>query len=389
MKHKKTGRCSNIFRRFQHYAHVTLKNKIMNKKVNSLLSPFLGQTNNIFLIGMRVSMLLLCIGLTGVYAHTTNAQTIDIDLEDVPITTFFREIQQKSDFVIIYRDEVIAGAKKVTIRASSATLEKILTDVLAPLGLGYEIINRQIIINKNGPSKDDTGANIIKAALQRTVNGTVTDSKGVPLPGANIIEKGTTNGVTADFDGNFSLNLADENATLVVSYIGFATKEVDVNGQTTLDVSLKESAAGLDEVIVVAYGSSDKRSFTGAAETVNSEALTRSSTASFETALQGKVSGINVSTSGQPGGKSNVQIRGIGSISGNTQPLYVLDGVVINTNSNLRAGDDMVGSTGYNPLSTINSEDIKSITVLKDAAASSLYGCLLYTSDAADDLLCV
>ncbi|HEA23726.1 MAG TPA: SusC/RagA family TonB-linked outer membrane protein [Pricia antarctica] len=346
----------------------------MNKKVDSLLYPFLGKTNNIFLIGLRVSILLLCFGLTSVYAHISNAQSIDIDLKDVDITTFFREIQQKSDFVIIYRDEVIAGTEQVTVRASNAALETVLSDVLTQLELDYKIINRQIIIDKTSQSKEFTGGNTIKTFFQQTVNGTVTDSKGLPLPGANIVEKGTTNGVTADFDGNYSLNLADENATLVVSYIGFATKEVNVNGRTTLTVSLEESAAGLDEVIVVAYGSSDKRSFTGAAETVSSEVLTRSSTASFETALQGKVSGINVSTSGQPGGKSDVQIRGIGSISGNTQPLYVLDGVVINTNSNLRAGDDMVGSTGYNPLSTINSEDIKSITVLKDAAASSLYG---------------
>ncbi|KKL68553.1 hypothetical protein LCGC14_2123840, partial [marine sediment metagenome] len=133
----------------------------MNKKVDSLLYPFLGKTNNIFLIGLRVSILLLCFGLTSVYAHISNAQSIDIDLKDVDITTFFREIQQKSDFVIIYRDEVIAGTEQVTVRASNAALETVLSDVLTQLELDYKIINRQIIIDKTSQSKEFTGGNTI------------------------------------------------------------------------------------------------------------------------------------------------------------------------------------------------------------------------------------
>lgn len=210
-------------------------------------------------------------------------------------------------------------------------------------------------------------------AQEKSVSGIVTDENGIPMPGVNVIVKNTSTGTQTDFDGQYSIkaNIGD---VLNFSFMGKKVVNRVVGIEDVIDVKMQKSSEALDEVMVVAYGSSDKRSFTGAAETVNSEALTRTSTASFETALQGKVSGINISSSGQPGGKSNVQIRGLGSISGNTQPLYVLDGVVINTNSNLRAGDDMVGSTGYNPLSTINSEDIKSITVLKDAAASSLYG---------------
>jgi len=210
-------------------------------------------------------------------------------------------------------------------------------------------------------------------AQEKTISGTVMDENGIPMPGVNVSIKDTQSGTQTDFDGKYSLN-AEVGDVLSFSFIGKKIINRTVGAENVIDVNMEMSAESLNEVMVVAYGSSDKRSFTGAAETVKSEALTRSSTASFETALQGKVSGINVSSSGQPGGQSNVQIRGIGSISGNTQPLYVLDGVVINTNSNLRAGDDMVGTTGYNPLSTINSDDIESITVLKDAAASSLYG---------------
>ena len=330
----------------------------MNKKVNYLISPFLSKTNTIFLIGMRVSMLLLCIGLTTVYAHTTNAQNIDIDLKDVPITTFFREIQQKSDYVIIYRDEVIAGTKKVTVRASSTALETVLTDVLTPLDLKYEIINRQIIINKNGPSIDDSGANTLKTFLQQTVIGTVTDSKGVPLPGANIVEKGTTNGVTADFDGNFSLNIADEDAILTVSYIGFATKEVDVNGQSTINVSLEESAAGLDEVVVIGYGSVKKSDLTGSVSSIKSDKLLDKPTVNVGQALSGKLAGVEVfSNSGRPDGKVSVRIRGNNSISASNEPLYVVDGVI-----------------GVSNIGLINPNNIESLEVLKDASATAIYG---------------
>ena len=213
----------------------------------------------------------------------------------------------------------------------------------------------------------------LTTAQELTVTGTVTDENGLPIPGVNVIVKNTNNGTQTDFDGVYSID-AQTGDVLTFSYIGKKIVNKTVGAYNVIDVKMEKSAQALDEVMVVAYGSANKRSFTGAAETVSTEAVTRGSTASFETALQGKMSGVNISTSGQPGGKSNVQIRGVGSISGSTQPLYVLDGVVINTDSNLRAGDYMTGSTGYNPLSTINSEDIKSITVLKDAAASSLYG---------------
>ncbi len=210
-------------------------------------------------------------------------------------------------------------------------------------------------------------------AQEKTITGTVTDQDDLPFPGVNVVVKNTNNGTQTNFDGKYFIN-AQVGDILSFSYIGKKVINRTVSSSNVIDVKMENSAEALDEVMVVAYGSANKRSFTGAAESVTGEAVTRGATASFETALQGKISGVNISTSGQPGGKSNVQIRGIGSISGSTQPLYVLDGIVINTDSNLRAGDYKTGSTGYNPLSTINSEDIKSITVLKDAAASSLYG---------------
>ena len=210
-------------------------------------------------------------------------------------------------------------------------------------------------------------------AQEKILTGTVTDQNGISIPGVNVIIKGGSTGTQTDFDGKYTLK-ASPGDKINFSFIGRMPVNRTVGSLNTIDVTMQENAESLDEVMVTAYGTSTKRSFTGSAQTVSSESITRGSTASFETALQGNLSGVNISTSGQPGGKSNVQIRGIGSINGSTQPLYVLDGVPMNTDATLRAGDDMVGAVAYNPLTTINSEDIQSITVLKDAAAASLYG---------------
>lgn len=210
-------------------------------------------------------------------------------------------------------------------------------------------------------------------AQEKIITGTVTDENGITIPGVNVIIKSSSVGTQTDFDGKFTLK-ANVGDIINFSFIGRKPINITVGSLNTINVIMQQSAESLDEVMVTAYGTSSKRSFTGSAQTVSAETVTRGSTASFETALQGNLSGVNISTSGQPGGKSNVQIRGIGSINGSTQPLYVLDGVPMNTDATLRAGDDMVGAVAYNPLTTINSEDIQSITVLKDAAAASLYG---------------
>lgn len=192
---------------------------------------------------------------------------------------------------------------------------------------------------------------------QYQINGTVKDSEGRPLPGANIVEKGTVNGVTADFDGNFSIELSDENATLMISYIGFATKEISVNGQTDLNIVLEESASGLEEVVVVGYGVQKKATLTGAVATVGEKELNSVPTGGDAASrMQGRVAGVTVTTDNAPGGGAVVRVRGIGSIN-NNDPLYVIDGI-----------PTTAGLTGVNP------NDIESMTVLKDAGSSAIYG---------------
>ena len=189
---------------------------------------------------------------------------------------------------------------------------------------------------------------------QTTVTGTVTDSNGVPLPGANVVEKGTTNGVQTDFDGNYALNV-QPGAVLVVSYIGFTSTEITVGSNSVIDVVLQEDAQALDEVVVTGYGTQSKREITGAVTTVDAEELTAIPATTFSQQLQGRASGVTIINDATPGGEATVRIRGFGTI-GNNNPLYVIDGVPSQSQGNL------------------NPNDIESLQVLKDASAASIYG---------------
>ena len=209
----------------------------------------------------------------------------------------------------------------------------------------------------------------LAAAQNLTVSGTVTDSEGYPLDGATVIVKGTTTGVSVGSDGRYELKVTAD-AVLVASYLGYLTQELPVAGEHTLNFVLYEDTAYLDDVIIVAYGSMSKSDFTGSASQVSGDDIAQASRESVDKALVGKMAGVRIaSDSGDPGSAGNVQIRGVGSISAGTAPLYVIDGVVMSssTQSDLQVG---YKSTGI--LNTLNPEDIESVTVLKDAAAASL-----------------
>lgn len=211
-------------------------------------------------------------------------------------------------------------------------------------------------------------------AQETTVAGTVTDTNGSPLPGVNVVEKGTSNGTSADFDGNYSINVPN-NATLVFSSLGYATKEIAVGGQSTINLSLGEDASQLDEVVVTALGIRKETKALGYSLTeVGGEELSTIKTPNAINSLQGKIAGVNISqNSTGAAGSSRVIIRGSSSLSGNNQPLYVVDGIPIGNENNGSAGL-WGGSDGGDGISSINPDDIESISVLKGGAASALYG---------------
>ena len=208
---------------------------------------------------------------------------------------------------------------------------------------------------------------------QTRVTGTVTSSDdGSPVPYATILIKGVRGaGANTDLDGKYTLTNVPADAVLVFSYIGYRTQEVPVGGRNVIDVILAPDALALDEVMVVAYGTATKGTFTGAASVVKSEAIRDVPTLSFENAMNGKVAGMQITTtSGQAGSTSSIRVRGVGSMNASNEPLYVVDGVPVVSGNVTQMGI----YTSNNVMSTINPSDIESITVLKDAAASALYG---------------
>ena len=215
-------------------------------------------------------------------------------------------------------------------------------------------------------------------AKAQTVSGTVSDVNG-PLPGASVLVKGTTNGTQTDFDGNYTLNDVGDSATLVISYIGYTTEEIAVNGQTTINVVLQEDAQALDEVVIIGYGTTTVKDATGSVAAVTSEEFNQGVIASPEQLIQGKTAGVNIAqTSGEPGAGIQVNIRGANSVRANNNPLFVVDGVplfgqnVDATGSSGTGGDDT--SAVGNPLNFLNPNDIESISILKDASATAIYG---------------
>ena len=206
-----------------------------------------------------------------------------------------------------------------------------------------------------------------------TVKGTVIGAEdGMPVIGAYVLQQGTNNGTSTDVDGNYAIEVPKD-ATLVFSSIGFTTQAVAVNGRAQLDIMLKADAVQLDETIVVAYGTAKKGTYTGAASLVKADAIKDAPSVSFESALNGKVAGLQITqSSGQAGSASEIRIRGIGSMNASNEPLYVIDGVPV-TSGDIGQASSYTYSTN-NVMSTLNPSDIESITVLKDAAASSLYG---------------
>lgn len=208
----------------------------------------------------------------------------------------------------------------------------------------------------------------------KNVSGVVTDDTGLPLPGVNVVEKGTSNGTSTDFDGNYVINV-DANSTLVFSSLGYKTIEVGVNGRSTVSISIAEDASQLDEVVVTALGIRKETKALGYSLTeVDAEEIATIKTPNAINSLQGKIAGVNISQNATgAAGSSRVVIRGSSSLSGENQPLYVVDGIPINNGNNGSAGM-WGGSDGGDGISSINPDDIQSISVLKGGAASALYG---------------
>lgn len=211
---------------------------------------------------------------------------------------------------------------------------------------------------------------------ERVIEGSVQASSGETLPGVSIVIKGTTNGTVTDANGSYRISVPGPEAILVFSYIGYTSQEMPVGDKTRIDVSLEPSLEQLEEVVVIGYGTVKKSDLTGSVSSVKSDELKAVPTTSFDQALQGRAAGVQVmQTSGAPGAEASIRIRGVSSIKAGNEPLYVIDGMLINSNTaDVTAGGGVGSAPRISPLAAINPNDIESIEILKDASATAIYG---------------
>lgn len=216
-------------------------------------------------------------------------------------------------------------------------------------------------------------ASFIEIQQEIPVTGTVTSAEGELLIGVNVLVKGANEGTITDFDGNYAITVSDQNVILIFSYLGYLSQEVRVGDQRVINIALESSSSELSEVVLIGYGGQRRSDLTGAISSVSSEELRDVVATTFEQALQGRASGVQVTqTTGVPGGETNIRIRGTSSVNASSEPLYVIDGMLVNSNGNEVA----LGSRGprVGPLAAINPNDIESIEILKDASATAIYG---------------
>ena len=306
------------------------------------------------LIIMKLTMLLFFVALFQVSANSyAQKSRFDIRFENERLDKVFSLIEEKSDFSIFYKNELIRNTKEVSGNFKNASIFDILDNVLDEQGLAYTIKDKLIMIIDSKMSSELSGGQ-----QQKRLSGKVTDAAGASLPGVSVVIKGTNVGVVTDMDGNFSVSELPDKAVLQFSFVGMKMQEVVVGKQTTLNIVMQEESIGLEEVVAVGYGTVKKSDLTGAVAKVTSNDLNLGGTVSNAAqALQGRTAGVQVTQNSKaPGGSISVRVRGSNSISSSNEPLYVVDGFPT-TN-----GTD------------INPNDIESMEILKDASATAIYG---------------
>ena len=323
-------------------------------KRKTLLQSFIVHNNRIkvFFRIMRISLFLLFVCVCQLMAEEAGAQNIEIKISQnsMTIKQLVKEIETQTDYLVVFRDQDVDVNKVVSFRKKSAKISDYLEQVAESTGIGYRFENNYITLVQKSQSVTQN---------KKKISGKIVDSTGEPVIGANIVEKGTTNGTITDLNGNFTLEVSSK-SILLVSYIGYAPQEVIVGNLQSINVKLREDTEMLDEVVVVGYGTQKKSDVTTAVASVSSENLKNRAAVNFGEAMAGQVPGVLIQqTNGAPGGEGlTIKVRGTGSITQSNDPLYVVDGY------------PMEGGA----FRLLNSSDIESIQVLKDASSTAIYG---------------
>lgn len=301
---------------------------------------------------MRFTIFIVLVSLTQTFAVNSYSQQtkLNFDLRNTRVEDVIDQIERSSEFFFLYNRNLIDVDRKIDIKAENESVREVLEKMFQGTDVSFTIKDRQIMLAKI--QTEGTQPNV----QQASVTGKVTDTAGLPLPGVTVLVKGTTTGTITDGDGRYSLSNVPPNTILVFSFVGMRNQEIAVGNQSTINVMMAEDAIGIEEVVAVGYMNQRKADLTGAVSVVDAEDIMKQSVANPMKALQGQVPGMYITGNGSPKSETTVRIRGIGTLNDNN-PLYIIDGVPT------KAG-----------MHELNSADIESMQVLKDASAASIYG---------------
>ncbi|QIP11373.1 TonB-dependent receptor [Spirosoma aureum] len=285
---------------------------------------------------------------------------INIRITNQDFISVLSSIEKQADVKFTYRPKLVMATQRMTLTVVNESLGQVLDRLLHPLQIKYKVIKNQIILSPLTTQSDEVRMQYqsdspTESLADITVAGTVTDEKGEPLPGVTVVVKGTARGTTTDAHGVYRISVPDANSILLVSFVGYTTKEVSLGNRTEINVQLEASNNQLTEVVVTGYTTQQKKDIIGAVSVVKASDLTATPSANLVAQLQGRAAGVTVSSTGDPGSSASIRIRGFASY-GNNNPLYVIDGVPTTD------------------ASRINPQDVESIQVLKDASSASIYG---------------
>ena len=302
---------------------------------------------------LTATLLIACV-MTASAGGFSQDVKVNLSLNGVKLTSLFKAIEKETKYRFAFSNDIIPNGRTVTINVKEMPVSQVLNEVFSKTNLKYRFVEGSgiFIISKKTEFPD---ADML-AAVIRTVTGKVTNAEGEPLSNVSVQIKNSTKATTTNADGAFSIDVEDNANALIFSFVGMVTREVNIEGKTSLNVVLQVTNKALDEVVVVGYGTQKRTLITGAVSSVNSKTLNETPALTISQALQGRVAGLQVTNNGSPGSEPIVRIRGISSISFASDPLYIVDG--------FPTGD----------LAAIDVKDIESVDVLKDASAAAIYG---------------
>ena len=322
-----------------------------------LYKQSISEIKHIFRI-MKITVIVLFACFCNLFATEANSQNakMSIHADNLSLREIIYKIEKQTEYLFVYDRNEVDVNRQISVNADNESVSEVLNKIFTGTNIEYKLVGKNVTLIKRDDLSRQNG---ISQQSTKKIIGIVTDEKGEPIIGANIVEKGITNGCITDLDGKFIITNVHENAILQVSYIGYLTQEIKITNQTHLKIIMKEDSETLDEVVVIGYGVVKKKDLTGSVGQISAGSMKDLKVSHPTQAMAGQLAGVQVQqVAGSPGQAATIRVRGAGSISASSSPLYVVDGFPL----------------GEQNLNSINPNDIESIEVLKDASASAIYG---------------